>query len=159
MPGRVLSFSLTCENIAAQFLTFVLLRRKNLLRRGQRKVRFSEDFGNVSPFLVGATNIFSELIHPFLKLLKCVLKQQLHILHSPSPRSRHRLCRRATTSTHFFIFQKTLHCTGKKLSRLLWNYCIQSSPQDSKPSADRNTRYSLAKSMTWCIKFTERVGL
>ena len=38
------------------------------------------NFGNVSPFLVGATNIFSELIHPLLKL-NCVLKQHgRHIL-------------------------------------------------------------------------------
>ena len=167
LPGRLLSFSLICESIAAQFLTFVPHGEKTVVEEDSPSSRATEssfvrrpaNFGNVSPFLVGATNIFSELILPFLKLLKCVLKQQPHILHSSSPRSRHRLCRRATTSTHFFIFQKTLHCTGKKLSRLLWNYCIQRSPQDSKPSADSNTRYSLAKSMTGCIKFTERVGL
>ena len=57
--------------------------------------------GNVSPFLVGATNTFSELIHPLVKLPNCVLKQQPHILQfirsarlfrlSPSLRSRHRL--------------------------------------------------------------------
>ena len=57
------------------------------------------------------------------------------------------------------IFQKTLHCTGKQRSRLLWNYWIQSSPKDSKPSADNNTRYSLAKSITGCIKFIKRVAL
>ena len=38
------------------------------------------NFGNVSPFLAGATNIFSQLIHPLLKL-NCVLKQHPHILH------------------------------------------------------------------------------
>ena len=37
-------------------------------------------FRNVSLFLVGATNVFSELIHPFVKLPNCVLKQQPHIL-------------------------------------------------------------------------------
>ena len=57
------------------------------------------------------------------------------------------------------IFQKTLHCTGKQRSRLLWNYWIKSSPKDSKPSADNNTRYSLAKSITGCIKFIKRVAL
>ena len=57
------------------------------------------------------------------------------------------------------IFQKTLHCTVKQRSRLLWNYWIQSSPKDSKPSADNNTRYSLAKSITGCIKFIKRVAL
>ena len=39
----------------------------------------SANFLNVSPFLVGATNIFSELIYPLLKLPNCVLKQQPHI--------------------------------------------------------------------------------
>ena len=32
------------------------------------------NFGNVSPFLVGATNTFFELIHPLIKLPNCVLK-------------------------------------------------------------------------------------
>ena len=31
--------------------------------------------------------------------------------------------------------------------------------QDSKPSADNNTRYSPSKSITECIKFTKRAGL
>ena len=34
----------------------------------------SAHFGNVSPFLVGTTNTFSELIHPLIKLQNCVLK-------------------------------------------------------------------------------------
>ena len=42
----------------------------------------SAHFGNVSPFVVGATNTFSELIHPLVKLPNCVLKQQPHILQS-----------------------------------------------------------------------------
>ena len=67
--------------------------------------------GNVSRFLVGATNAFSELIHPFVKLPIRVLKQQPHILQfvespqlfrlSPSSKSRHRLCCRTATFTHF----------------------------------------------------------
>ena len=40
----------------------------------------SAHFGNVSPFLVGATNTFSEFIHPLVKSPNCVLKQQAHIL-------------------------------------------------------------------------------
>ena len=32
------------------------------------------NFGNVSPFLVSATNTFFELIHPLIKLPNCVLK-------------------------------------------------------------------------------------
>ena len=52
---------------------------------GQRKVRLSEGRPILVTFhlflvLVGATNIFSELIHPLLKLPNCVLKQQLQIL-------------------------------------------------------------------------------
>ena len=38
-----------------------------------RKIR-TANFGNVSPFLIGATNTFSELIHPLIKLPNCVLK-------------------------------------------------------------------------------------
>ena len=45
----------------------------------------SAHFGNVSPFLVGATNAFSELIHPFVKLPNCVLKQQPHSTICPKP--------------------------------------------------------------------------
>ena len=72
----------SCEIIAAQFPP---LWRKILLRRGQRKVRLLEGQPILVTFHlflvpVGATNIFSELIHPLLKLPNCVLKQQLHIL-------------------------------------------------------------------------------
>ena len=72
----------SCERIAAQFPP---LWRKILLRRGQQKVRLSEGRPILVTFhvflvLVGATDIFSELIHPVLKLPNCVLKQQLHIL-------------------------------------------------------------------------------
>ena len=74
----------SCERIAAQFPP---LWRKILLRRGQRKVRLSEVRPILITFhlflvLIGATNIFLGLIHPLLKLLNCVLKQQLHILES-----------------------------------------------------------------------------
>ena len=80
LPGRLLSFSLICESIAAQFLTFVPHGEKTVVEEDSPSSRATEssfvrrpaNFGNVSPFLVGATNIFSELIHPFLKLLKCV---------------------------------------------------------------------------------------
>ena len=103
---------------------------------GQRKFRLSEGWPILVTFHfflvpVRATNIFSELIHPLLKLPNCVLKQQLQILQlssyylkrsarlSPSSRSRNRLCRRTATSIHScLIFQKTLHCTRKQRSRL-----------------------------------------
>ena len=47
----------------------------------------------------------------------------------------------------FLVFQKTLHCTRKQRSSLFRNYWMQRLPQDSKPSVDNNTRYSLAKSI------------
>ena len=87
----------SCERIAVQF---PLLWRKILLRRGQRKVRLSEGRPILVTFhlflvLVGATNIFSELIHPVIKLTNCVLKQQLHILQLS-----------AALSSAFFLFEK-----------------------------------------------------
>ena len=103
-----------------QFLTFVphgeqtaLVEKDSPSSRTTKSSFFSRSahFGNVSPFLVGATNTFSELIHPLVKLPNCVLKQQPHILQfirsarlfrlSPSSRSRHRLCCRTATFTHF----------------------------------------------------------
>ena len=123
----------SCKRIAPQFPP---LWRDSPSSTGQRKVRLSEGRPILVTFhlflvLVGATNIFSELIHPLLKLPNCVLKQQLQILQlssyylkrsarlSPSSRSRNRLCRRTATSIHScLIFQKTLHCTRKQRSRL-----------------------------------------
>ena len=123
----------SCKRIAPQFPP---LWRDSPSSTGQRKVRLSEGRPilvtfHLSLVLVGATNIFSELIHPLLKLPNCVLKQQLQILQlssyylkrsarlSPSSRSRNRLCRRTATSIHScLIFQKTLHCTRKQRSRL-----------------------------------------
>ena len=71
----------------------------------------SAHFGNVSPFLVGATNTFSELIHPLVKLFWNNSRTFYNLsealgsfgfLIDPSSRSRHRLCCRTTTSTHFW---------------------------------------------------------
>ena len=72
------SFSLICETIA----TFVPHREQILVKKDSPSSRTtkssffsrSANFGNVSPFLVGATNTFSELIHPLIKLPNCVLK-------------------------------------------------------------------------------------
>ena len=112
----VFSFSLIWESIAAQFLTFVPHGEQNSC--GERfsfledneKFVFSRpaNFGNDSPFLVGTTNTFSELIHPLIKLSNCVLKfyNLSEALGSfsltPPSRSRHRLCWRTATSTHFW---------------------------------------------------------
>ena len=78
----VFSFSLIWESIAAQFLTFVSHGEQTLVEKDSPSSRTtkssffsrSANFGNVSPFLVGATNTFSELIHPLIKLPNCVLK-------------------------------------------------------------------------------------
>ena len=78
----VFSFSLICESIAAQFLAFVLHGEQTLVEKKSPSSRITKSsifsrsaiFGIVSPFLVGPTNTFSELIHPLLKLPNCVLK-------------------------------------------------------------------------------------
>ena len=112
-----------------QFLTFVPHREQTLVKKDSPSSRTtkssffssSANFGNVSPFLVAATNTFSQLIHPLIKLPNCVLKQQLHILQfirsiwlfrlSPSSRSRHRLCWRTATSIIFDPPLYILHFT------------------------------------------------
>ena len=76
------------ESIAAQFQTFILHGEQTLLEKDSPSSRTTKssffrrsiNFGNVPFFLVGATNIFSELIQPLLKLLNFVLKQKPHIL-------------------------------------------------------------------------------
>ena len=65
-------FSIICESVAVQFLTFVPQKEFSFLDDNEKFV--SANFGNVPPFLVGATNTFSELIHPLVKLPNCVLK-------------------------------------------------------------------------------------
>ena len=81
----VFSFSLICESIAVQFLTFVPHGEQTLVEKDSPSSRTTKSsffsrsahFGNVSPFLVGATNTFSELIHPLIKLPNCVLSEAL----------------------------------------------------------------------------------
>ena len=128
----------------------------------------SAHFGNVSPFLVGATNTFSELIHPLVKLPNCVLKQQPHILQlfirsawyfrlSPSSRSRQALllyCHFHSFLILHYIYYISQRSNTKKCFRITG---LQH--QDLKPSADNNTRYSPSKSITECINFIKRAGL
>ena len=109
------------------------------------------NFGNVSLFSSRGNKHVSELIHSFLKLPNCTLKQQPHILQLfevlSSAFSLFEEQEQALSAyCHFYsflIFQKTRHCTRKQHSRLLCNYWIQCSPQDSKRSANNNTCYSL----------------
>ena len=144
-----------------QFLTFVPHREQTLMKKDSPSSRTtkslffsrSANFGNVSPFLVAATNTFSQLIHPLIKLPNCVLKQQLHILQfirsirlfwlSPSSRSRHRLCWRTATSTHFWssTIYTTFHYIHFISQRSNSKICFRISGlqrEDLKPSAETN---------------------
>ena len=128
----------------------------------------SANFGNVFPFLVAATNTFSQLIHPLVKLPNCVLKQQPHILQfirsarlfrlSPSPSSRHRLCCRTATCTIYTTFHY-IHYISQRSNAKNCFRITRLQRQDSKQSADNNTRYSPSKPITECIKFTKRAEL
>ena len=72
----VFSFSPMWESIAVQFLTFVPHGEQTLVEKDYPSWRTtkssffsrSANFSNVSPFLVGAKNTFSDLIHPLIKL-------------------------------------------------------------------------------------------
>ena len=150
----VFSSSLICERIAVQFhgdpravSNLCSARGANscgerfsILPRGQQKGRFfsrSAHFGNVSPFLVGATNTFSELIHPS---------------------SRHRLCCRTATSTIYTTFHY-IHYISQRSNAKNCFRITGLQRQDSKQSADNNTRFSPSKPITECIKFTKRAEL
>ena len=64
------------ESIAVQFLTFVPHGEQTLVEKDYPSWRTtkssffsrSANFSNVSPFLVGAKNTFSDLINPLIKL-------------------------------------------------------------------------------------------
>ena len=127
----VFSFSLICESSAVQFQTFVPHGEQTFMNKDSPSLRKMKslffrrlaNFGNVSPFLVGATNIFSELIHPLLKL-NCVVKQHPHIRYSYLKRSAlstfslfKEQTQALSTYCHFHSFlisHKTPHCTGKQ---------------------------------------------
>ena len=124
----------------------------------------SAHFGNVSPFLVGATNAFSDLIHPLVELPNCVLKQQPHILQfirsawhfrlSPSSRSRQALL--LYSHFHSFLILHYIYYISQGSNA---KKCFRITGLHSKPSADNNTRYSPSKSVTECINFIKRAGL
>ena len=104
--------------------------------------------------------ILSELIQSLLKLPNCPLKQQPHILQLSE-----------ALGLAFSVFEgfvgilllplilelaeNTMYIAQRNNAQD-W---IQHSTQDLKPSANINTHYSLAKSITGCIKFTKRVEL
>ena len=115
----VFSFSLICESVTSQFLSFVphgekTLVKKGLLRRGQRKVGVSEGLPTLVTlylFFVGTTHIFSELTHLLSKFLTELYFETpagltFYNYLKRSSRSRNRLCRRTATSSHFWSSRK-----------------------------------------------------
>ena len=92
-------------------------------------IRKSANFGNVvSPFSSRGkkkSNIFSELIHPLLKLPNCVLKQQQHILQlSEALGSVFSLFKELALSAYchfhsFLIFQKFRSQVQTKVTRAI----------------------------------------
>ena len=74
------------------------------------------------------------------------------------------LCYRTATSTHFWssTIYTTFHYIHYISQRRNAKNCFRTTGlqrQDSKTSADNNTRYSSSKSITECIKFTKRAEL
>ena len=123
----------------------------------------SAHFGNVSPFLLGAANPFSELIHPLVKLPNCVLKQQPHILQFVTEAlGSFGFLPLQGAGTGFVvvlplphIFDPPLYTTFHYIHyisrRSNAKNCFRITGlqrQDSKPSADNNTRYSPSQSIT-----------
>ena len=140
----------SCERIAAQFPP---LRRKILLRRGQRKVRLSEGqpSGNVSPFSSTSRGI-KHICRAYPSTLKiaepCFETTAAHSTIIWSARLGFLPLREAGTgfvgvlplpSTHFWSFRK--------------QYIVH------RNNAQDCFGYSLAKSITGCIKFTKRTEL
>ena len=78
---------------------------------------------------------------------------------------RHRLCWRSATSTHFSsstiytTYKFTIYTTIHREATLKTALELLDTAEDSKPSADNNTRYSPSQSITEWIKFTKRVEL
>ena len=146
------SFSLICKSIAAQFLT-VLCSGRWENSCGER-FSFTEDnkkfVGQPTLvmfhlFLVGAT--FSELVNLLLTLSNCVLKQRRNILQFIIWSAWLGFLPLWGTGTGLvgilslpLIFDLPENTTlpMETMHKTLWNYWIQRSPQDSKPSANKS---------------------
>ena len=103
-----------------------------------------------------STHKIAELCFEILQFIRSARLFRLIL----SSRSRHRLCRQLTYC-HFhsllilhYIYYISQRSNAKKCFRITG---LQR--QDSKPSADNNTRYSPSKSITECINFIKRAGL
>ena len=111
----VFSFSLIWESIAAQFLTFVPHGEQTLVEKDspssmKTKSSFfsrSANFGNVSPsgrrnkYIFRAYSSTHKITELCFEILQFFRSARLFRLTPPS-RSRHRLCWRTATSTHFW---------------------------------------------------------
>ena len=128
----------------------------------------SAHFGNVSPFLVGATNTFSELIHPLVKLfwnnsrtfrLQFIRSARLFRL---SHRSLFEEQAQALLSYYhfhsflilhhiYYVSLYTLHFTGKQRWKLLWNYWITASivTRESHKEGGVANRFLTARRHFW----------
>ena len=125
-----------------------LLWRKILLHGGQQKVCLSEGQPTLVTFhlfLVGAT--FSELVNLLLTLSNCVLKQRRNILQFiiwsawlgflPLWGAGTGLVGILPLPLIFDLPENTT-LPMETMHKTLWNYWIQRSPQDSKPSANKS---------------------
>ena len=124
---------------AVSYLNFVLHREQTLVEKdspdslGTMKSSFSEGQTTLvvfnRSFLVGATNIFSELIHPLLKLLNCVLKQIIRSAWlfwlSPSLTEQAQALPKYFHFHSFLILHKTLHYKKLHVCMCKWKYVKQ----------------------------------
>ena len=143
----------SCERIAAHFPP--LWRKRSPSSTRQRKVRLSEGRPilvtfHLSLVLVGATNIFLELIHPLLKSPNCVLKQQLQILQLSE-----------ALGSAFSLFERQEQALSAycHFHPLIFDFPENTTLYTETTYAQDCFRYFLAKSITGCVKFTKRAEL
>ena len=154
-------------------LTFVLHGEQTLVEKDSpfsRKTKSlffsrSATFGNIPPFRVGATNTFSEFIHPLLKLPNCVLKLynlsealgSFGLFSLRGADTGYVGSWRTATSTHFW--SSTIYTTFRIGATPKTASELQRQDNSKQSADDINTRSSRSKSITECIKFTKRVEL
>ena len=124
----------------------------------------SPNFGNVSPFLVGARNTFSELIYPLVKLPNWNNSLTFYNLSQalgsfgflPQEQAQALL---SYCHFHSFLILHYIYYISQRSNATNCFRITGLQRQHLKPSADNNTCYSPSKSITECIKFTKRAEL
>ena len=147
---------LSCERIAAKFLTFVPHNEKNLMEKNSPSSRATKssfvgrlaNFGDVSLFSSRGNKHVSELIHSLLKLPNCVWNNSRTFYNylkcsaqlSPSLRNRNRLCRRTATSTHFWSSRKhdIAHGNNAQDCFAITGYSVHHKIQSQVPTITRS---------------------